>query len=133
RSLRRAAAVCGGALWVTPPRPPAVGGAGDVVPTHVPGDGNVPLRIGAPPLDGQLQPPALGGAEVLDDLRARPAPAAAVEDAPPGQITDVVLVVRPPLRALAPGLVELEHAVRLRPAEVQGDSAPGGDRPRAVP
>src|SRR5262249_59579008 len=56
----------------------------------------------------------------------------AVEDAAGRELPDVVLVVRPPLRTFAAGLVQLEHAVGLCPAEVQRDAAAGDDRPRPV-
>jgi hypothetical protein len=39
---------------------------------------------------------------------------------------------QPPLRPFAAGLVQLEHAVRLRPAEVERDAPPRDDRPEAV-
>ena len=39
---------------------------------------------------------------------------------------------QPPLRPFAAGLVQLEHAVGLRPAEVQRDATAGDDRPHAV-
>jgi hypothetical protein len=38
----------------------------------------------------------------------------------------------PPLRAFAPHLVELEHAIRLIPARVVGDAAAGDERPGAI-
>src|SRR5256884_3885293 len=40
--------------------------------------------------------------------------------------------VGPPLRTLAPGLVEFEHAVGLRPAEVERDSSSRDDGPHPV-
>ena len=43
-----------------------------------------------------------------------------------------VLPVTPPLRALASHRVELDHAVRERPAEIETDPAAGDDRPRAI-
>src|SRR5215471_13552248 len=69
---------------------------------------------------------------MLDDLRTGATRSAAIEDASPGQIANVILVADPPLWAFAARLVELEHAVRLRPAEVERDPPPRDDRPRAV-
>src|SRR5882762_11191692 len=69
---------------------------------------------------------------MLDDLRAGVGLPAAVEDAARGQMTHAVGPLGPPLRALAAGLIELEHAVGLRPAEVERDAPAGDDGPRAV-
>src|SRR5207247_7623737 len=110
----------------------AVRGAGDVVAADVVRQRDVVLRIGADPLGPELQRPDLGGAEVLDDLRARAGLVATIEDAARRQTARVVGERVPPLRPFAARLVELEHAVRLRPAEVQRDAPAGDDRPRAV-
>ncbi len=48
-----------------------------------------------------------------------------------GQVPHVVLVARPPLRAFAAHLVELEHAVGLAPARVVRHAPPGDQRPGA--
>ena len=47
-------------------------------------------------------------------------------------MADVIGPFRPPLRTFAARLVELEHAVGLRPAEVERHAAAGDDRPRTV-
>src|SRR5215813_1004759 len=41
-------------------------------------------------------------------------------------------IVTPPLRPFAARLVELEHAVRLRPAEIERDAPARDDRPHSV-
>src|SRR5437016_750363 len=69
---------------------------------------------------------------MLDDLGARVALAAAVEDAALGQPADGIFPRRPPLRSLASGLVELENAVGLCPAEVQRNPPSRNDRPHSV-
>src|SRR5258708_22071248 len=69
---------------------------------------------------------------MLDGLRAGGGSPAAVEDAARGQMTHAVGPLGPPLRALAAGLIELEHAVGLRPAEVERDAPAGDDGPRTV-
>ena len=69
---------------------------------------------------------------MLDHLRAGARRFAAVEDAGRRQAAHRVRVLVPPLRPFAAGLVQLEHAVRLGPAEVQRDAPAGDDRPHAV-
>src|SRR5712692_8068401 len=83
----------------------AVRGARDVVPPHVFRQRYVLSGVGSHPLDPQLQRPDLRGAEMLDDLRAGTALSASIEDAPRGQMANMIFVPHPPLRAFAAGLV----------------------------
>src|SRR5215471_10009929 len=69
---------------------------------------------------------------MFDDFRTGAARLAAIEYASPGAVANVILVPDPPLGSFAASLVELEHPVRLRPAEVERDPPPRDDRPRAV-
>src|SRR5262249_7827936 len=106
------------ALGEAPPAA-AVRSARDVIAANVLGKGNVSPRVRSHPFNAKFQSPDLGRAEMFDDLRTGSARAAAIENAPRGQAANVILVAGPPLGPFAAGLVELEHAVRLRPAEVE--------------
>src|SRR5262249_57678446 len=100
----------------------AVRAAREVIPADVVRQRDVGLRVGAHPARGQLLSPGLGGAEVLDDLRAGVALPAAIQDAPGGESADVIGPPLPPHPALTAGLVELHHQDGLGEAEVQGDA-----------
>ena len=122
----------GGQAGVEAAHAAAVRGAADVVAAHVVGQRDVFLRIRAHPFGAELQAPDFGGAEMLDNFRAGLRRVAAVEDAARRQAARLVGIRHPPLRPFAAGLVELEHAVGLRPAEVERDAAARDDRPHAV-
>jgi len=113
-------------------RPAAVGGGRDVVASDVVGQGQVGLALGAYPFRRELQHPYLGRPEMLDDLGTGAGCLAAIEDARRGQAAHWVRMARPPLRALAARLVQLQHAVGLGPAEIEGDAPARDDRPHAV-
>ena len=121
-----------GRLVSKPPAPPPCGVLRDVVAAHVVGQRDVFLRARAHPFRAELQPPDFRGAEMLDDFRAGLGGVAAVEDAARRQAARLVGIRHPPLRSFAAGLVELQHAVGLRPAEIERDAAARDDRPHAV-
>ena len=57
---------------------------------------------------------------------------ASVQNTCAGQAAHRIGVRQPPLRAFAAGLVKLEHAVSLRPAEIQSNASPSNDGPQTV-
>src|SRR5258708_19671195 len=69
---------------------------------------------------------------MFDDLGASVGFPAPIENAARRQMADVVGPVGPPLRAFAAGLIELQHAVRLRPAEIQRYAPARDDGPCAL-
>src|SRR5216684_4126922 len=79
----------------------AVRAAPEVVPANVVRQRDVLLRVRADPSRGQLLPPGLGSTEMLDDLRARLALLATIEDPLGGQTADMIGVLGPPQGAFA--------------------------------
>src|SRR5258708_8465263 len=110
----------------------AVRGARDVISADIARQRDVVLGVGADPFRRQLQRPHFRRAEMFDDLGAGVGFPAPIENAARRQMADVVGPVGPPLRAFAAGLIELQHAVLLRPAEIQGYASALDDGPCAL-
>src|SRR5690242_20040625 len=110
----------------------AVRGTGDVVATDVLGQRNVFVGGSADPFRRQLEAPHLRRAEMLEDARACTRRGAPIENAGGWQSARRVGPRTPPLRALAPRLIEHEDAVGHRETRVERDAPAGDDRPYAI-
>jgi hypothetical protein len=111
---------------------PAVLGARDVVPTDVTREWNVPLGRRAHQAWTEHQTPGLRGAKVLHNLWAGPGHRAPIENTRRQQASDRIRPSCPPLRTLAPGLVQLQRTVGLREPGIERHPPARDDRPDAV-
>ncbi len=121
-----------GQAGVKTARATAVVAASQVVALDVGGQWQVLLGVGAHPLGRELERPDFGRAKVFHHLGASLRGRAPVQNASRRQAAHRVGMRQPPLWTFAAGLVELEHAVGLGPAEVQRNAAPSNDGPQAV-
>src|SRR5262245_33813123 len=104
----------------------------DIVSAHIARERDILIGGCSDERRTERQSPHLRRAKVLDDLRARVAGAAAVENAFRRQSTDRIRPVAPPLRSFCSRFIKFPRAVWHREPCIQRHTLTGNDRPRAI-